>query len=447
MATPRIATQPRVKNSKKSANSPHEVPHDPMLAQARAVSDTLRQLNSGHIPKGGIKLPLFNKDGTDFASPPPPVYPDEGRAHPAPKAGARRRSTGSSLPDLERHSRKCVVCNHPEREAIEEAFLHWHNPDYVANEFHFDDGRYLRRHAHAVGLYVRRRENYLFTLENLLERGDEIELTAAAYIKAVRAYACMCDTVRWSEPAIRVIGIRDHSRDQAPDAAQASLKPDSGLCSGRSAEGGPGTPLFDEESPREPVEETVPSSSLPQAAFSQPATAAQSPSSDHQAGPCSSRSAACSPGRESGPGTPLFDEESPRESVEEMVPSSSLPQASFDKPAPASSEPSPCANNQAITEEQSVAASSTSLAPARRGGEAASEVSAPFASRSLLRDAPSALLHNTQEPKDAEPRPHSSLATNHSPLPSNRPSPRLETGLSDTKQRKEAHSNRPQNAK
>jgi hypothetical protein len=26
---------------------------------------------------------------------------------------------------LERHSRRCIICRHPEREAIEEEFVHW----------------------------------------------------------------------------------------------------------------------------------------------------------------------------------------------------------------------------------------------------------------------------------------------------------------------------------
>jgi len=29
---------------------------------------------------------------------------------------------------LERHSRRCIICHHPEREAIEEEFLHWRAP-------------------------------------------------------------------------------------------------------------------------------------------------------------------------------------------------------------------------------------------------------------------------------------------------------------------------------
>ncbi len=56
---------------------------------------------------------------------------------------------------LERHQRKCVVCAHPDREIIEELFLHWHSPDDTA--FHYRvPVRSLFRHAHATGLYTQR---------------------------------------------------------------------------------------------------------------------------------------------------------------------------------------------------------------------------------------------------------------------------------------------------
>jgi hypothetical protein len=29
---------------------------------------------------------------------------------------------------LERHSRRCIICHHPEREAIEEEFVQWRAP-------------------------------------------------------------------------------------------------------------------------------------------------------------------------------------------------------------------------------------------------------------------------------------------------------------------------------
>ena len=209
MATTRIATQPRVPRSPKSAKIPHGVdPNDPMLAKARAFAETIRQLEFGRTLKNPVKLPVVNKEGTDFlpdafpirpkrAKPPerskipPALSSAEGSKVEGRKLSHRRQSSAAEPPDLARHRRKCNVCNHPDREEIEEQFLHWRRPGDIAYDFDLEDDRYIHRHAHAVGLYARRRENYLFTLENLLERGDEIELTASAYIKAVRAYACM----------------------------------------------------------------------------------------------------------------------------------------------------------------------------------------------------------------------------------------------------------------
>src|SRR6185437_11287273 len=40
-------------------------------------------------------------------------------------------------PDLARHRRKCSICCHPERETIEDLFIHWHSPNTIAN--YFDD--------------------------------------------------------------------------------------------------------------------------------------------------------------------------------------------------------------------------------------------------------------------------------------------------------------------
>src|SRR5690348_6720468 len=118
MATTRIATPPRVPRSPKSANSPHEVqPNDPVVAQARAVADTIRQLGRGRVPRDLPNLPLFS----DAASSPPLGRPKLSSRPEGRKSRPRQTSTGNAL-DLARHRRKCVVCNHPDRQEIEEQF-------------------------------------------------------------------------------------------------------------------------------------------------------------------------------------------------------------------------------------------------------------------------------------------------------------------------------------
>jgi hypothetical protein len=106
---------------------------------------------------------------------------------------------------LSRHQRKCTICRHPEREAIEEAFLHWHNPGNICSDYQLGDRRAIYRHAHATGLFERRRDNLRSILEHLLERAEGARLTADTVIRALRAYTCLTDTGRWVEPPTHVI--------------------------------------------------------------------------------------------------------------------------------------------------------------------------------------------------------------------------------------------------
>jgi hypothetical protein len=58
-------------------------------------------------------------------------------------------------PFIERHSRKCAICTHPDRQAIDEAFLDQSgNPDIV-KDYNLPSLSSLYRHAHATGLRVR----------------------------------------------------------------------------------------------------------------------------------------------------------------------------------------------------------------------------------------------------------------------------------------------------
>jgi hypothetical protein len=111
----------------------------------------------------------------------------------------------SPAPDFERHRRKCAVCNHPEREAIEELFIYWHSAGSIQDHFNLPDWSTLYRHAHAAGLYERRRHNIRAVLDHLLESADGVEATPMSIVAAVRAYACLTDSGAWLEPAKRVL--------------------------------------------------------------------------------------------------------------------------------------------------------------------------------------------------------------------------------------------------
>jgi hypothetical protein len=96
-------------------------------------------------------------------------------------------------PSIERHSRKCAICTHPDRQAIDEAFLHEsHNHDIV-KDYNLPSLSSLYRHAHATGLWLLRyspaagsnRENEACTAEpNSNRESNQLEIDLTPTIQA-----------------------------------------------------------------------------------------------------------------------------------------------------------------------------------------------------------------------------------------------------------------------
>src|SRR5215472_16123988 len=123
-------------------------------------------------------------------------------------------------PALARHRRKCQICHHPDRELIEDLFIHWHSPNSIANFINSasddDDDPSLNennitwvaiyRHAYALGLDEVRRRNLRFAFELILEQAGDITPTSASIMAAARAYAaCVNTDGQWNDPPKRVI--------------------------------------------------------------------------------------------------------------------------------------------------------------------------------------------------------------------------------------------------
>lgn len=102
-----------------------------------------------------------------------------------------------------RHSAKCTICSHPDREVIEEEFVNWHGVWHLAKQYKIEDYRSIYRHAVAARLIERRRNNMRWCLDSILECAPG-KVTADAVIRAIRAHACLTDDNRWVEPASRV---------------------------------------------------------------------------------------------------------------------------------------------------------------------------------------------------------------------------------------------------
>lgn len=123
------------------------------------------------------------------------------------------RSGESNEAFLKRHSRKCYVCHHPDRDAIEGAFVMWRRPKSIAETFQLR-GDSLYRHAVAFDLFSRRRNSLRSVLDNILERGVETEITGETILGAVRTYACLDDNNRWIEPTTNV----NFSTNRSPES-------------------------------------------------------------------------------------------------------------------------------------------------------------------------------------------------------------------------------------
>ncbi|MGA7854794.1 MAG: hypothetical protein WCA15_15820 [Candidatus Acidiferrales bacterium] len=104
-------------------------------------------------------------------------------------------------PDFNRHSRRCAICCHADRDAIEADFVRWRSPDQIVRDHQISGGRTsLYRHVRAVGLYQRRKQEMGRVLESILESVDICTPdTFDVIIRAARLYAHLDANGRWFE--------------------------------------------------------------------------------------------------------------------------------------------------------------------------------------------------------------------------------------------------------
>ncbi len=98
---------------------------------------------------------------------------------------------------LGRHSRNCTVCGHKCREEIEREFINWTGVKVISKEFGLKDRTAVYRHAHAFGLFEKRRRNVRAALERIIEHVGEVDVTAQAVVTAVQAYAKINAQGQW----------------------------------------------------------------------------------------------------------------------------------------------------------------------------------------------------------------------------------------------------------
>ncbi len=103
----------------------------------------------------------------------------------------------------ERHTRKCSICNHPDRQEIEEAYLAWVSPNTIVNEHRLRSFSSFYRHVEAAGLPVIRRRHIRAALDHVIEQASSVRVTGADVIRAILASVRIGDNGEYIEPIKR----------------------------------------------------------------------------------------------------------------------------------------------------------------------------------------------------------------------------------------------------
>jgi len=119
-----------------------------------------------------------------------------------PKPRRKRRTEDISL---SHHAARCSICQHPDRDAIEQAFLHWERPGDIAYHFGLGSRLVVYRHARALALSQRRNERGQHALGYLIEQAQSVKPTADSIIRAVKALSCFDADGRYREPRKEVV--------------------------------------------------------------------------------------------------------------------------------------------------------------------------------------------------------------------------------------------------
>lgn len=106
---------------------------------------------------------------------------------------------GKKNVSLGRHAAECKICRHAQRKQIERDFIDWLSPARIVEQYGVRNRASVYRHAHALGLMEKRARNVRAALEKIIEHAGDVEVTSAAVVSAVSAYARINATGQWVE--------------------------------------------------------------------------------------------------------------------------------------------------------------------------------------------------------------------------------------------------------
>lgn len=114
------------------------------------------------------------------------------------KAKQQKAQTAKKQTSQERHARDCKVCNHKQREEIEQEWIAWGDTTQIAKDYSLSRNS-VYRHAEMMSLFAKRDRNIRAALGRIIEKAGTVEVTAAAVVSAIHAYAKINANGEWVE--------------------------------------------------------------------------------------------------------------------------------------------------------------------------------------------------------------------------------------------------------
>ena len=149
-------------------------------------------------PLGLVFLPTYSPNS--YASPKPInlLSLDTMATHYVTPSNRNLAPPNPAPADPERHARKCAICRHKDRHAIDAAFIHWHRPARLAGVFNIKE-RGIYRHAHALSLFAARRKRIPHAVQFLI-KCSATEPRPADILRATLIHACASSPGRYLNP-------------------------------------------------------------------------------------------------------------------------------------------------------------------------------------------------------------------------------------------------------
>src|SRR5213083_2461081 len=89
--------------------------------------------------------------------------------------------------NLGRHKAQCSICLHAECKEVEQWWIDWEHISHIEYVYHISrDAMY--RHAHALGLFEKRKKNIMRALERIIEQVGATSPSSSAVVAAINAY-------------------------------------------------------------------------------------------------------------------------------------------------------------------------------------------------------------------------------------------------------------------